>query len=164
MLIVTKIDKNFNFKDDWNAQSSTTLFFLPVSTRRLLARLAGQNNANDGEWYFYVISGSLKNVHYIIIIQGCALKKIKGSPVLLISETIGAQHVICMKKTFLVAQEQKLGTRGHRVLLLLSESYNPLWVSDNYYIINVNKLNEVYIPSNSNHSSRRVVTKISIQR
>ena len=62
----------------------------------------------------------------------------------------------------------KLGTRGHWALLqhspiILSESYNPLWVSDNYYIINVNKLNEVYIPSNNNHSSRGVVTEISMQ-
>ena len=88
---------NFNFKDDLSAQSSTTLF-LPVSTRRLPARLAGQNNANDGEWYFYVISISLKS-HTLYIIQGCALKKIKGSPVLLICETIGAQNVICMKTT-----------------------------------------------------------------
>lgn len=46
----------------------------------------------------FVISGSLKK-HTLYIIQGCSLKKIKGSPVLLICETIGAQHVICMKNT-----------------------------------------------------------------
>ena len=46
----------------------------------------------------FVISGSLKK-HTLYIIQGCALKKIKGSPVLLICETIGAQNVICMKTT-----------------------------------------------------------------
>ena len=34
----------------------------------------------------------------MIIDQGCALRKIKGSLVLLICETLGAQHVICMKK------------------------------------------------------------------
>ena len=31
--------------------------------------------------------------------QGSALRKIKGSPVLVICETLGAQHVICIKKT-----------------------------------------------------------------
>ena len=46
-------------------------FFLPVSTRRLLARLAGQNNANDGEWYFYVISGSLKKTYIIYNTRLC---------------------------------------------------------------------------------------------
>ena len=46
----------------------------------------------------FVISGSLKK-HTLYIIQGCAVKKIKGSPVLLICETIGAQNVICMKTT-----------------------------------------------------------------
>ena len=30
--------------------------------------------------------------------QGSALSKIKGSPVLVICETLGAQHVICIKK------------------------------------------------------------------
>ena len=51
--------------------------------------------------------------------QGSALRKIKGSPVLVICETLGAQHVICIKKTydFVVAQKQKLGARGHRALL-----------------------------------------------
>ena len=46
----------------------------------------------------FVISGSLKK-HTLYIIQGRSLKKIKGSPVLLIYETIGARHVICMKNT-----------------------------------------------------------------
>ena len=32
------------------------------------------------------------------IIQGCALRKIKGSRVVLTCETLGAQHVICIKK------------------------------------------------------------------
>ena len=31
--------------------------------------------------------------------QGSALRKIKGTPVLVICETLGAQHVICIKKT-----------------------------------------------------------------
>ena len=30
--------------------------------------------------------------------QGSALRKIKGSAVLVICETLGAQHVICIKK------------------------------------------------------------------
>ena len=31
--------------------------------------------------------------------QGSDIRKIKGSPVLVICETLGAQHVICIKKT-----------------------------------------------------------------
>ena len=48
---------------------------------------------------FFMLSLVLLKKHTQYIIQGCALKKIKGSPVLLMSETVGAQHVICMKKT-----------------------------------------------------------------
>ena len=47
----------------------------------------------------FMLSLVLLKKHTLYIIQGCALKKIKGSPVLSICETIGAQNVICMKTT-----------------------------------------------------------------
>ena len=50
--------------------------------------------------------------------QGCALRKIEGSPVLWTCEIQCAQHMISMKKKdFLVAREQKLGATDHRALL-----------------------------------------------
>ena len=49
--------------------------------------------------------------------QGSALRKIKGSPVLVICETLDFLDFL----DFLVAQKQKLGARGHRALL----GHNP---------------------------------------
>ena len=55
------------------------------------------------------------------IIQGCALRKFKGSPVVLTCETLGAKPVICVKNLrFSSHREQRLGAKGppgHRVLL-----------------------------------------------
>ena len=46
--------------------------------------------------------------------QGSALRKIKGSPVLVICETLGAQHVICIKKNlrFCGCPKAKVGCQG----------------------------------------------------
>ena len=45
--------------------------------------------------------------------RGSTLRKIKGSPVLLICETLGAQHVICIKKLrFSSHAREKVGCQG----------------------------------------------------
>ena len=45
--------------------------------------------------------------------QGSTLRKIKGSPVHLICETLGAQHVICLKKLrFSSHPRAKVGCQG----------------------------------------------------
>ena len=47
------------------------------------------------------------------IIQGCALRKFKGSAVVLTCETLGAKHVICIKNLrFSSHREQRLGAKG----------------------------------------------------
>ena len=45
--------------------------------------------------------------------QGSDIRKIKGSPVLVICETLGAQHVICIKKLrFSSCPKAKVGCQG----------------------------------------------------
>ena len=57
--------------------------------------------------------------------QGCALRKIEGSPGLWTSEMQGAQHMISMKKQG--AREQKLGATGHQALLEYSPDQSLWW-------------------------------------
>ena len=59
--------------------------------------------------------------------HGFGLRKIEGSTVLWNCKLRGAQHIIVKKiYDFRVAQEQKLGTRGHWALLELSPGFRVL--------------------------------------
>ena len=67
------------------------------------------------------------HVNAEIPMQDFSERKIEGSPVLWTCEIQGAQHMICMKKTyFLVNREQKLGTTGHWALLEHSPAHGLL--------------------------------------
>ena len=58
-------------------------------------------------------SHNITEYHFLIQHeQCCALRKIEGTPVLWICTIQGAQHMICLKKTKIVAQDQKLGAMG----------------------------------------------------
>ena len=58
-------------------------------------------------------SHNITEYHFLIQHeQCCALRKIEGTPVLWICKIQGAQYMICLKKTKIVAQDQKLGAMG----------------------------------------------------
>ena len=66
------------------------------------------------------IPGNRPRIAQLIIdsLQGCAQRKIEGSPVLWTCKIQCAQHMISMKKLrFSSRREQKLGAEGHRTLL-----------------------------------------------
>ena len=56
--------------------------------------------------------------------QGCALRKIEGSPVLWTCEILGAQHIISIEKvTFSSRPGANLVANGYRTLLVLTALY-----------------------------------------
>ena len=56
--------------------------------------------------------------------QGCALRKIEGSPVLWTCEILGAQHIISIEKvTFSSCPGANLVAKGYRTLLVLTALY-----------------------------------------
>ena len=62
----------------------------------------------------------IKCPFFTLLKQGCALRKIEGSPVLCTCKFWGAQCMICVKKKpqdCPVTQEQKLGAKGCQALL-----------------------------------------------
>ena len=67
--------------------------------------------------------------------QGCALRKIEGSPVLWTCEILGAQHIISMEKvTFSSRPGANLVAKGYRTLLVLTALYLlQIWLMLNKY-------------------------------
>ena len=83
---------------------------------------------------FTALSCSETNIY--LCVSRLALRKIEGSPVLLTCKIQGTQHMICTKIwDFLVAQEQQLGTRGHRALL----EYSPVYFYEVFYLSTLTK-------------------------
>ena len=67
--------------------------------------------------------------------QGCALRKIVGSPVLWTCEILGAQHIISIEKvTFSSRPGANLVAKGYRTLLVLTALYLlQIWLMLNKY-------------------------------